>query len=133
MADIQAAAAGKSPGAGIAPGEKVASLPALMKQVPLVHSGLKRGVAPNRLKRMAELSAAQAATLAAIAQAASFDEQYAASPQEADEWVALCAAMRDAAGDVNSAVHAQDQARVDEGMKRMLQSCEACHAKFRRQ
>ena len=39
--------------------------------------------------------------------------------------------LRDAAGEVNSAVHAQDQARVDAGMSRILESCEACHAKFR--
>jgi cytochrome c556 len=41
--------------------------------------------------------------------------------------------MRDASGEVNSAVHALDQARVDAGLKRLLASCDACHAKFRQQ
>ncbi len=133
LSEIQAARAGKSPSAGAVPTKKVASLPALMKQVPLVHSGLRRGVRPGRLKRTAETSAGQAATLAAIAQAVRLDDEYAGSPQEAAQWAEYCDAMRDAAGEVNSAVHAQDQARVDAGMKRMLQSCEACHAKFRQQ
>jgi cytochrome c556 len=39
--------------------------------------------------------------------------------------------MRDASGEVNSAVRAQDQALVVTAMKRLKQSCDACHAKFR--
>jgi hypothetical protein len=111
--------------------EKVASVPALMKQVPLVHAGLRRGVTPNRLKRMAKQSAGQSATLAAIAEAALLDDEYAKSPEGAARWSAFCVEMRDAAGEVNSAVRALDQARVDAGMKRLLESCDACHARFR--
>ena len=111
--------------------EKAASLPALMKQVPLVHSGLKRGVEPNRLRRQAAQSAGQAAALAAIAQAAMLDDQYTKNAQDVEQWVELCTKMRDAAGEVNSAVHAQDQARVSSGMKRLADSCESCHATFR--
>lgn len=128
---IKMAREGKSPTADPMKWERVASLPLLMKQVPLVHAGLKRGVAPNRLKRTAEQSAGQAATLAAMAQASIFDDEYAGSPEEVMAWQKFCAEMRDAAGEVNSAVHAQDQPRVDAGMSRMLESCEACHAKFR--
>ena len=113
--------------------EKVASLPALMKQVPLIHTGLKRGVEPNRLARQAAHSAGQAATLAAIAQAALLDHELAKTPAEVELWVKLCADMRDAAGEVNSAVHAQDQGRVAAGMKRLTVSCDECHAKFRSQ
>ncbi len=131
LAAIKLAREGKSPSDAPVPWGRVASLPLLMKQVPLVHAGLKRGVAPNRLRRTAEQSAGQAATLAAMAQASIFDDEYAGSPEEVTAWQKYCVEMRDAAGEVNSAVHAQDQARVDAGMARMLESCEACHAKFR--
>jgi cytochrome c556 len=104
-----------------------------MKQVPLVHAGLRRGVAPNRLAKLAKESAAQSATLAAIAQAAMLDREYGDTPEKAAQWSAFCAQMRDASGEVNSAVHAQDQPRVDASMKRLLESCDACHAKFRQQ
>jgi cytochrome c556 len=102
-----------------------------MKQVPLVHIGLKRGVEPNRLARQAAQSAGQSASLAAIAQAAMLDDEYAKTPADLEQWVAFCAEMRDAAGQVNSAVHKQDQPAVAAGMKRLAVSCETCHAKFR--
>lgn len=111
--------------------EKAASLSALMKAVPLVHTGLKRGVEPNRLARQAVQTAGQSAALAAIAQASMLDPEPAKSPAEVHEWVQLCLQMRDASGEVNSAVHAQDQAQVVTAMKRLTQSCDACHAKFR--
>jgi len=111
--------------------EKTASLAALMKQVPLVHTGLKRGVEPNRLARQAAQSAGQSASLAAIAQAAMLDDEYAKTPADLQQWVAFCAEMRDAAGQVNSAVHKQDPPAVAAGMKRLDASCETCHAKFR--
>lgn len=111
--------------------EKAASLSALMKAVPLVHTGLKRGVEPNRLARQATQTAGQSAALAAIAQASMLDPEPAKSPAEVQEWVQLCIQMRDASGQVNSAVRAQDQAQVVTAMKRLTQSCDACHAKFR--
>jgi cytochrome c556 len=131
LTDIKAARTGKSPSQQLVKWERVAALPALMKQVPLIHAGLKRGVTPARLKKTAEQSAGQAAALAAIAQASLFDDEYAKSPEAVAAWQTFCAQMRDAAGEVNSAVHAGDQARVDAGMKSMHESCEACHAKFR--
>jgi cytochrome c556 len=131
LKEIQSARAGKSPSDQSVKWERVASLPALMKQVPLIHAGLKRGVTPARLKKTTEQSAGQAAALAAIAQASLFDDEYAKNPEDAAAWKKFCVEMRDAAGEVNSAVHAGDQARVDAGMKTMLESCEACHAKFR--
>ena len=131
LAAIKSARAGTAQPGDAVKWEKVASVPAVMKQVPLVHAGLRRGVTAKRLKRMAKRSAGQSATLAAIAEAAMLDDEYAESPEAAARWSAFCAEMRDAAGEVNSAVHAQDQARVDVGMKRLLESCDACHAKFR--
>lgn len=128
LAQIQQARAGKSPGGELEGGANVASL---MKQVPLVHTRLKRAARPGRLDRRPDESAGQAATLAAMAEAALLDDQYAKTPEDAAAWAELCRAMRDAAGEVNSAIHAQDQARVTAGMNRMEQSCEACHARFR--
>ena len=95
--------------------EKAASLSALMKAVPLVHTGLKRGVEPNRLARQAGQTAGQSAALAAIAQVSMLDPEPARSPAEVQEWVQMCIQMRDASGEVNSAVHAQDQAQVVTG------------------
>jgi cytochrome c556 len=131
LAGIKRARDGMAAGGEAVKWEKAAALSALMKQVPLVHTGLKRGVEPNRLARQAAQSAGQAAALAAIAQAAMLDNEYAKTPADSELWTRFCAQMRDAAGEVNSAVHAQDQARVTAAMKRMTQSCDACHAKFR--
>ncbi|MEX0677614.1 MAG: hypothetical protein WD063_11100 [Pirellulales bacterium] len=133
LSAIKAARAGTAAGGEGVKWEKVAALAALMKQVPLVHAGLRRGVTPNRLRRLAKESAGQAATLSAIAEAAMLDDQYAKTPEKAAAWSAFCGQMRDAAGEVNSAVHAQDQPRVDAGIKRLLESCDACHAEFRKQ
>ena len=81
---------------------------------------------------MAKESAGQSATLAAIAEAAMLDDQYAKSPEKAAEWRGFCVRMRDAAAQVNAAVRAQDAARVGAGLQRLLESCDACHEKFRK-
>src|SRR5205823_1973274 len=131
LAEIKAARGGAADPQATAKWEKVASLSALMKQVPLVHAGLKRGVEGNRLARQAAQSAGQSAALAAIAQTSLWDTEHVKQPADVEKWRQLCAEMRDAAGDVNSAVHAQDQRLVTAGMKRLSQSCDACHAEFR--
>ncbi len=133
LTEIQAARAGTAPSDGTVRWEKAASLSALMKQVPLIHAGLKRGVERNRLARQAALAAGQSATLAAIAQASMLDTEHVTRPEDVEAWLQYCVQMRDAAGEVNSAVHAQDQGRVTMGMHHLAQSCEACHAKFRDQ
>jgi cytochrome c556 len=98
----------------------------------VIHARLTRGVDRRRLARQAEKSAGESATLAAIAQASIVDTSYAKTPAQAEQWRQYCGEMRDAASEVNAAVHAQDVDRVSAGMKRMLLSCEACHATFRR-
>ena len=131
LSELKAARAGGAAAAAPVKWEKSASLPALMKQVPLIHTALKRGVEPSRLARQKAPSAGQSAALAAIAQASMLDTEYGATAADLAEWRAYCAAMRDASGQVNSAVRAGDSARVADGMKRLAQSCDACHAKFR--
>jgi hypothetical protein len=131
FAEIQAARAGSPDPLATLKWEPVASLSALMKQVPLIHAGLKRRVEGNRLARQAVQLAGQSAALAAIAQASMLDTEHVKRPADIEKWQQLCAQMRTAAGDVNSAVHAQDPQRVTAGMKRLAQSCDACHAVFR--
>jgi hypothetical protein len=131
LAEIRAARAGSPDPLATVKWESVASLSALMKQVPLIHAGLKRGVEGNRLARQAAQSAGQSAALAAIAQASMLDTEYVKRPADIEKWQQLCAQMRTAAGEVNSAVHAQDTERVAAGMKRLALSCDACHAVFR--
>ena len=59
----------------------------------------------------------QAAALAAIAQASWVDDEYAKSPADLEKWRQYCGDMRDAAGQVNAAIHAADQPGVDSAMK----------------
>ena len=89
--------------------EQVASLEELMKQVPTVNATLKRGLTPQRFKTLQKQSAGQAATLAAIAQTVMADTQAVKDPADLDKWYQDCAEMRDAAGAVNAAIHADDQ------------------------
>jgi len=112
--------------------QKAGSLPALMKQVPVVNNSLRRGV-EGRFQRQAEQLAGQAATLAAIAQVSQFDLSAVKDPADAAKWRQLCNEMRDAAGEVNSAAHAQDQAKAKAALARMMKSCDACHATFRKE
>ncbi|HTU26495.1 MAG TPA: hypothetical protein VMF30_13905 [Pirellulales bacterium] len=130
LAEVKKAAeAGGAPAADVA-WEPVAPLDSLMRQVPIVNNSLRRGLDPNRFKRQQKQAAGQAATLAAIAQAAQFDLSDADDASAAD-WRALCREMRDAAGGVNSAVHAGDPSGAQAGAKRLAQNCDACHEKFR--
>ena len=112
--------------------EQVASLEELMKQVPTVNATLKRGLTPQRFKTLQKQSAGQAATLAAIAQTVMADTKAVKDPADLDKWYQDCAEMRDAAGAVNAAIHADDQPATAAGMARLAKSCETCHAVFRK-
>ncbi len=90
-AEVKKAAAGSDDPAGAVQWGKVASIAELMKQVPIVNNGLKRGLEPARFQKQATQSAGQAATLAAIAQAAMFDEEYVGDAADAARLArALC-------------------------------------------
>jgi hypothetical protein len=130
LADVKQAAAGGGKQAATKWG-KVASLAALMQQVPIVNNSLKRGLDPARFKRQKTQSAGQAATLAAIAQAVMYDDEVAKDPASAEAWQALCRQMREAAGEVNAAIHADQPEAAQAGMKRLAENCDACHDKFR--
>jgi len=110
--------------------EKVASLDALMQQVPLINSRLKRNTTSVRFKRMAKDTAGDSAAIAAIAQGSMADLEEVKKPGDAEKWFSFCAQMRDAAGAVNAAIHALDEDAAKSAMKKLNQSCDDCHAVF---
>ena len=131
FADVKKAVSGESAAGAELNWEKVASLGALMKQVPLVHTGLKRGVTGTRFERQLTEIAGQSATLAAIAQASMFDTHEVKDPADTPKWYAFCAELRDSAGEVNAAAKAKDQAKAKAALTKLNQSCDHCHGVFR--
>ena len=132
LTDISAARGGQADPDVAVRWEKSASLPILMKQVPLVHAALKRSVDADRWRRQSAASQGQAAALAAIAAVSALDHEYAKTPAETTKWDELCGQMRDAAGAIGAAIRTEDRTALAEGMSRLHVSCEACHAAFRR-
>jgi hypothetical protein len=122
----------KAAEAGAASGElkweKVATLSALMKQVPMINTKLKRNM--RRFSTKAKESAGDTATLAVIAQGSMANSDETKKPGEVKEWYKYCEQMRDAAAAVNAAIHAGDQKAADKQMKAMTKSCDDCHAVF---
>lgn len=112
--------------------EPVAPLGLLMKQVPIVHNNLKRAVQGDRLKSQAKASSAAAAAIAAIAMESATDLDAVKKGTDEAKWREFCAEMRDAAGNVDRAIHAGDSDRTEQAMKQLNDSCEHCHRTFRR-
>ncbi len=108
--------------------EKVASLGALMKQVPMINTKLKRNL--RRFAKKAEESAADTAVLAVIAQGSMANAEETKKPNEVEKWYAFCVQMRDAASALNAAIHAGDEKKADAEMKALTKSCDDCHAVF---
>ena len=137
LAAMKAAAAGQRSADAVAAApapanwRPVAPLGLLMKEVPIVHASLKRNTQDEHFKSQATESAAAAATLAAIAQEIMADESALKESAQRPKWQAECAAMRDAAGAVNHAVHAADRDATRASLTRLARSCAACHADFR--
>ncbi len=109
---------------------KAASLPELMKQVPLVNNKLKRYVKGENFKKKAKEAEGCSAAIAAIAQGSMADLSATKKPDQAEQWYGFVAAMRDYAGAVNAAVHKGDEPAAAEAMKKLQQSCDDCHAVF---
>ncbi len=108
--------------------EKLASLEALMEQVPLVNSRLKRNL--RRFEARADQNAGDAAVLAVIAHGSMANVGETKKPDQAEKWFAYCVQMRSAAAAVNAAIRNKDKAACDKAMKDLNQSCEDCHAVF---
>jgi hypothetical protein len=105
-----------------------ASLPELMKQVPLINARLRRNL--KKFAQKAKESAGDTATLAVIAQGSMADVSQTKKPTEAAKWFAFCAEMRDAAAATNKAIHAGDAKATEKAMKSLAESCDNCHAVF---
>ena len=133
LADFKAALAGQTPAGKPAQWEKVASMGQLMKQVPLINTGLKRALPKIADKAQADVAAGHAAALAVIGQAVMADTHEVKNPADIDKWYALCAELRDAAAAVNTGIRANDTQAVDAAMVRLNQSCTDCHAVFRKE
>jgi hypothetical protein len=132
---LKTAIEGKSPPPGATEsvrGAPVAPLGLLMKEVPIINSNLKRSVQGERFKSQAKVSAAAAATLAAIAQESAGDHSAVKNPANTPKWEQFCAEMRDAAGHVNRAIHAGDSDETASAMKQLSQTCDRCHKAFRK-
>lgn len=131
FASVGAALAAKADG-GTAPTTKpakVASMGQLMKQVTLVNNRLKRGL--RRLGDKTDEKARDTAVLAAIAQAVTYDTHEVKHDEQRDEWYRFCGEMRDAAGELNAQIKAADKQGAERAVKRLGQSCDACHQVFR--
>ncbi|MHB1033764.1 MAG: hypothetical protein ACYC35_14695 [Pirellulales bacterium] len=129
-AAVKKAAAGGTASAALQ-WEKVATLPELMKQVPLVNTALKRGMTTaSRFKSQATKSAGYSATLAVIAQAAMCDISEVKNPADTDKWYKFCADMRDGFGAVNAAIKKGDQKAASSGVTKLTKTCDDCHAVF---
>ncbi len=112
---------------------KSASLPDLMKQVPLVNSRLKRNLRGPKFKSKAKDNAGDAATLAVIAQGSLADTAETKNDEEIKKWHGFCVQMRDAATALNKAIRDGDQAAADKALGALNQSCDDCHAVFHKE
>ena len=73
------------------------------------------------------------AVIAIIAQGTMADTHEAKTPEQEQQWQAFSVQMRDAAGAVNAAIRAQDEAAAGAAMENLQQSCEDCHAVFHKE
>jgi hypothetical protein len=111
--------------------EKVAALPDLMKQVPMVNTKLKLCVTKTSFKKKAKDGAGYSAVIAAIAQGTIADTSATKNAEQVKLWQKFSVAMRDDAGAVNAAIRKGDQPAAAKAMTKLNQSCEDCHAVFK--
>ncbi len=130
VAAVKDAAAGKGAGGGALKWQKAASLPELMKEVPLINTKLTRLVKGANFQKKAKDTAGYSAAIAAIAQGSMADISEAKNADQVKQWYGFSAAMRDSAGSVNAAIHKADEPAAAAAMKKLAQSCDDCHAVF---
>jgi hypothetical protein len=127
---LKKAATDKAGGADKLKWEKVASLPELMKAVPLINTKLKKAVGGSRFEKKLKESAGLSATLAAIAQGSIANAGDTDKPAEVEKWGKYCEQMREAAAAVNAGIHAKDQKATEAAMEKLTKACDDCHAVF---
>jgi hypothetical protein len=128
---LDATATGEGKSVGSLKWEKVAPLPELMKQVPMVHTKLKLNVKGKSFTKKAKNIAGYSATIAAVAQGASADTSATKNADEVKLWTKYSEAMRNDAGEVNAAIHKGDEPAAAKAMKKLNQSCDDCHKVFK--
>jgi hypothetical protein len=131
VAALEKVAAADGKGSDKLKWEKVAALPDLMKQVPIVNTKLKLCLSKTNFKKKAKDSAGYTAVIAAIAQGVIADTSVTKNAEQVKQWQEFSKAMRDHAGAANAGIHKGDQAATDKAMKKLNQSCEDCHAVFK--
>ncbi len=131
VAALGKVAADEGKGGGKLRWEKVAALPDLMKEVPIINTKLKLCVSKTRFKKKAKDSAGYTAVIAAIAQGVITDTSATKNAEQVKQWQKFSKALRDRAGAANAAIHKGDQPATAEVMKALNQSCEDCHAVFK--
>ncbi|HEV3021417.1 MAG TPA: hypothetical protein VGX76_03085 [Pirellulales bacterium] len=128
---VRKAAAGEgAPTTGELKWEKVAGLGPLMKQVTATNIRLKRNL--KRFDDKHAENARDAAVLAVIAQMAVLDTHEVQRPEDLDQWYQFCGQMRDAAGELNAKIKSADKEGAGAAMLSLGQSCDSCHAVFRK-
>jgi hypothetical protein len=110
--------------------EKIALLPELMKQVPVINTKLKMNLKGPKFKKKAADTAGHTAVLAVISEGAMADHTATKNDAEVKQWIAFSITARDLAGKVNAAIHKGDQAAAEANMAKLQQSCDDCHAVF---
>jgi hypothetical protein len=130
VAALKEAAGGKDAANVELKWQKVASLPELMKEVPMINPKLKRLVKGANFQKKAKDTAGYSAAIAAIAQGSMADLSEAKNADQVKQWYGFSAAMRDHAGAVNAAIHKGNEPATAEAMKKLAQSCDDCHAVF---
>lgn len=108
--------------------KKVAAMPPLMQQVPLIHSRIKRLM--RRFDRQPGMIAGEAAAIAVIGQGSLYNVDETNKPEEAEKWYQYCIDMRDAAFRLNQAARAKDAKAAEEALKALAKSCDDCHIVF---
>lgn len=131
IAALQVAAESKDKGDGALQWEKVAALPELMQQVPVINAKLKLNIKPTKFKKKAKDTAGYTAVMAAIAQGSLSDTSATKNDEQVKQWQKFCALMRDEAGAVNAAIHQGDEPAAAAAMKKLAQTCDDCHAVFK--
>jgi cytochrome c556 len=127
IADLEAAIGGQG-GSELKWG-KVAPLGSLMKdEVPNVNTKMKTGL--RHFKTRAGEAAANAATVALIAENAMLYVADTKKPAEGVKWTEFAAQMRSAASEVAAKAHAGDEAGANVALDKLNESCTACHKVF---
>ncbi|HEY5316010.1 MAG TPA: cytochrome c [Pirellulales bacterium] len=100
-----------------------------MSEAEVLNARLRNSLRRFDARRLAD-NARAAAALAAIGQASVYDTHEVKDPQQLPDWYRLAGEMRDAAGQLNATIRAKDKPGATAALKRLDNSCKACHKIF---